>query len=90
MFPRGDDNAVKRQLDLIPTPDEASKQALKRAVSDLNQGKEASRVRQKHIRIADRSHWGVAVEYKADKLASDSDDEKRLFWARKERETKER
>ena len=81
---------MKRQLDLIPNPDEASKQALKRAVSDLNQGKEASCVRQKYIRIADRSHWGVVVEYEADELASDSDDEKRLFRASKEQETKKR
>ena len=83
-------NAAKRQLDLVPTPDEVSKQALKRAVSELDQGKETICVRQKHIWIADRSNWGVVVEYEADKLASDSDDEKRLFPAHKEPETKKR
>ena len=83
-------NAVKRQLDLIPTPDEASKQALKRAVSELYQGKETICVRQKHIWIADWSNWGVVVKYEADKLASDSDDEKKLFQAHKEPETKKR
>jgi len=35
--------------------DEAAKQALKRAVGELDQGKEAIHVRQKHKWIADRS-----------------------------------
>ena len=83
-------DAAKRQLDLVPTPDDTTKQTLKRAVSELDQGKEAIRVRQKHIRIADRSDWGVVAEYEADELASDSDDEKKLYRARKERETKKR
>ena len=78
-------DAAKRHLDRIPTPDEAT---VKRAVAELDQGKEAIRVRQKHIRIADHSDWGVVEEYIADELASDSDDEKKLYKARKERETK--
>lgn len=40
-------DAAKRQLDLVSTSDEATKQALKRAVSELDQCKETIRVRQK-------------------------------------------
>ena len=83
-------DAAKRQLELVPAPDEATKTTLKRAMSELDQGKEAIRVRQKHIRIADHPDWDVVEEYEADKLASDSDDEKRLYKARKEREAKKR
>ena len=78
--------AAKRQLNLVPTTDDVTKQVLKRTVGELDQGKEAIRVRQKHIWIADRSDWGVMAEYEADELASDSDDEKKLYRARKERE----
>jgi len=45
----------------------------------LDQGKEAFHIRQKHIHIADCSDWGVVVEYEADELADDSDDEKGLY-----------
>ena len=38
----------------------------------------------------DHSDWGVVAEYLADELADDSDDKKRLFLARKERDTKRR
>jgi len=51
---------------------------------------EEIRFRQKLIRIVDRSDWGVVDEYLVDELADDSDDEKRLFRARKEREVKHR
>lgn len=32
----------------------------------------------------------MVAEYEADELASDLDDEKKLYWARKEQETKKR
>jgi len=83
-------DAAKKQLELVPTPDEAAKATLKRAVSELDQGKEAIGVRQKHIRIADRSDWGVVAGYEVDELASDSDDKKRLYKAHREREAKKR
>ena len=79
---------AKKQLEKIATNDDASAQALERAKVELDRGKDEIRVRQKHIRIADRSDWGVVAEYEADELADDSDDEKRLFRARKERDSK--
>lgn len=44
-------DVAKRQLDLVSTFDEATKQALKRAVSELDQCKETIRVRQKYIYV---------------------------------------
>lgn len=81
-------DAVKRQLDFVSTSDKATKQALKRAVSELDQCMETIRVRQKCIRIANQSDWGILAEYEADKLTSELDDEKKLNWARKEQQTK--
>jgi len=83
-------DAAKAQLELVPALDEAMKATLKCAVSELDQGKEAICVRQKHIQITDHSDWGVVEEYEADELASNSDDEKRLYKAWKEREAKKR
>jgi len=65
---------------------------LKCAISKLDQGKDAIQVRQKHniIRIANHSDWGVIEEYEADKLSSNSDDERKLYKVRKEWEAKKR
>ena len=52
-------NAAKRQLELLPTLDEASKTTFKPAVSNLDQGKEAICVRQKYIQIVHHLDWGV-------------------------------
>ena len=79
---------AQKQLDKITTADNASKQALEWAKVELDQGKDEIRVRQKHIRIADRSDWAVVAEYEADELADNSDDEKRQFRAQKERDSK--
>ena len=48
----------------------------------------AIEVRQKHIKIADRSElgWAVVSAYEEDELASDSDDEKRIYRAEREAE----
>jgi len=54
-------------------------------VGELDQ---AIRVRQMHIRDADRSNWGVVAEYEADELASDSNDEKRLYRMHKEQKAR--
>ena len=48
------------------------------------------RLRQKSIRLADRSEfgWSVVTEYDADELAEDSDDEKKIEKAEKAAERK--
>ena len=87
--------AAKKQLDKIAATDDSSQRALERAKTELErakaeleQGEEEICIRQKHIRIADCSDWGVVAEYEADELADNSDDEKCLFRARKERNSK--
>ena len=82
--------AAKKQLDKITTGDDSSRRALEQAKMELEKGEEEIRFHQKLIRIADRSDWGVVTEYIADELADDSDDEKQLFRARKERDAKRR
>ena len=82
--------AAKKQLGKVTASDDSSQRALEQAKKELEQGEEDIRYRQKLIRIADRSDWGVVAEYLADELADNSDDEKRLFRARKEREAKRR
>ena len=54
--------------------------AFDRVLKALDRGRELIAERQKLIRIADRSElgWSVVVEYTADELADDSEDEKRL------------
>ena len=83
-------NAAKKTLGKMAPNSDADKAALEKATTELNQGKEAIRVRQKHIRIADRSDWGVVAEYEADELADNSENEKKLYKAKKERYSKKR
>ena len=80
--------AAKKQLDNITATDDSSQRALEYAKAELQQGEEEICVRQKHHRISDRSDWGVVAEYEADELADNSDDEKRLYRAQKERDAK--
>ena len=80
--------SAKRELAKL-TPTDASDQAsVRRATLHLDQGLQAIACRQKHIKLADRSElgWQVVAAYESDDLASDSDDEKRLFKAEKEAE----
>ena len=64
--------------------------ALQHAQEALEKGAKILAERQKLIKIANRSEngWGVSEEYTADKLAEDSDDEKRLEKAEKVAERK--
>ena len=63
-----DVQAAKKQLDKITATDHSSQRALEHAKAELQQGEEEICVCQKHIRIPDRSDWGVVVEYEADEL----------------------
>ena len=64
--------------------------SLQRAQEALEKGARLLAERQKLIKIADRSAngWGVVVEYTADELADDSEDEKRLEKVEKAAERK--
>lgn len=76
--------AVSSVEKAIANPEKAAA-SLGKTVEVLNEGKTLLAARQKHIRIADRSEhgWNTVVEYEADELASDSDDEKKLEKAEK-------
>ena len=60
-----------------PTP------AVEKAHALLKEGEKLIDVRQKNIKIADRSEhgWATVLEYEEDELADNSEDEKRLFRA---------
>ena len=55
--------AAKKQLSKVTAGDDSSQRALEQAKKELEKGKEDIHYRQKLIRIADRSDWGVAAEY---------------------------
>ena len=57
--------------------------AVEKAKALIKEGEKMIDVRQKHIKIADRSEygWATVAEYEEDELADNSDDEKRLFRA---------
>ena len=57
--------------------------AVEKARAALQEGQKLIELRQKLIKIADRSEhgWATVAEYEEDELADNSDDEKRLFRA---------
>ena len=67
---------------------EHDKAIVKKTGELLKEGMKAIELRQKHIKIADRSElgWAVIAAYEDDELASDSDDEKRIYRAEREAE----
>ena len=71
-------DALKEATDALD--DTADSPAIQRAKTTVEEGKHLLAERQKLIKIADRSAngWSVVVEYTADELVADSDDEKRL------------
>ena len=74
---------VWEQFDVI---DSALKQTLptvEKACAAIQKGECLIDIRQKNIKIADRSEhgWATVAEYEEDELADNSDDEKRLFRA---------
>ena len=76
-------SAVEDKLDLCASALEESPPAVEKAKEMIREGKRLIATKQKLIKIADRSEYGWATvdEYIEDELASDSDDEKRLFRA---------
>ena len=62
------------------------KEALKKVTDSLDEGTKALTTRQKHIQLADCSEygWSTVKYYKADPLASYSNDEKCIKKAEKE------
>ena len=78
--------SAKKQLEKIALTDEAQKASLKKAAEHLNEGVSALKMRQKHIKVADRSEygWNTVRHYQSDPLASDSEDEKELHRAEKD------
>ena len=81
------DAATKELGRLNPTA-EHDKAIVKKTGELLKEGMKAIELRQKHIKIADRSElgWAVVAAYEDDELASDSDDEKRIYRAEREAE----
>ena len=78
--------AAMKELGKLTPADEGQKAIVQRTTQHLDEGTKALAVRQKHIRIADRSDlgWAVVEAYMDDELASDSDDERKLFKASRE------
>ena len=76
---------------VLPSAAADQKTALTKAMTELNEGTKVIAVRQKHIKIADRSElgWGVVAAYENDDPAENSDDERRLFKAEKEAERRQ-
>jgi len=63
--------------------DLSDKDALSKVNACLDEGKKSLTKRQKHIMIADGLDWGAVRHYKADPLADNSDNKKRIKRARK-------
>ena len=63
---------------------------LEKAMEAAKEGEGLLKLRQKHIKLADRSDhgWKVVQEYETDDLANDSGDEKRIAKAEKAAEAK--
>ena len=77
--------AAKKQLSKLEPRTEEENNTIARSKAHLDEGMKKIAVRQKHIKIANRSDLGWAViEAYMDELASDSDDERRLYKANRE------
>ena len=79
-------DAARKELGKLNPTNEHEKDIVKKTAAPLKEGIKAIEVRQKHIKIADRSElgWAVVAAYEDDELASDSDDEKRIYRAERE------
>ena len=80
-------SAAKQELSQLTPTGNDQQAALKKAQTHLDEGAKAIEKWQKHIKVADRSDYGWATvqHYDTHPLASDSNDEKRLEKAHRER-----
>ena len=78
--------AAKKELAKLTPEGEQQTATVKKLKTCLDEGIKAIEVCQKHIKIADRSDlgWAVVAAYEDDELASDSEDEKRIYKAERE------
>ena len=74
---------VREKFDSIDSALKQTPPAIEKARAAVQEGEKLIDVRQKNIKIADRSEhgWATVAEYEEDELADNSDDEKRLFRA---------
>ena len=81
-------SAAKKELKKLTPTGEQDRAIIQNVTNHLDEGTKLIEVRQKHIRLADRSElgWAVVTAYENDELASDSDDEKRIYRAEREAE----
>lgn len=81
-------DAARKELGKLDPTEEQDKAIVKKVGDYLGEDMKAIKVRQKHIKIADRSElgWAVVAAYEEDELASDSDDEKWIYRAEREAE----
>ena len=74
---------VREQFEVIDSALKQTPPAVEKARAAIQEGERLIDIRQKNIKIADRSEhgWATVAEYEEDELADNSDDEKRLFRA---------
>ena len=75
--------SAKKELVKLTPEGEQQTAIVKKLKTCLDKGIKAIEVHQKHIKITDRSDlgWAVVAAYEDDELASDSQDEKRIYKA---------
>ena len=78
--------STKKELAKLTPSGENQKGIIQRTAQHLDEGIKAIAMHQKHIRIVDGSDlgWAVVEAYMDDKLASDLDDERKLYKAGQE------
>jgi len=79
-------NTAKSELSKIKTTDSDTRDAVQRAEMSLNEGLKALSIRQKHIKIANRSDlsWATEKHYMANPLADGPEDEDEIARSEKE------
>ena len=78
--------AAKKELGKLELRTKEEQKIVARSKAHFDKGRKEIAVRQKHIRIADRSDlgWAVVEANMDDELVSDSDDERKLYKANRE------